>query len=153
MPTAETGTTPPGGTDAARERLARAQAGMLAALVADAPAPDGFDRDRLDVQRRALTGKRRDVVAKVAPELPAILGEKTYRTAFAAYARTRPMTGGYRRDALEFAAYALDEGAAPDRKARRRLRTWWLERSGPEPLPDGRVRRMLHLTRARVRRR
>ncbi|NLU74073.1 DUF692 family protein [Streptomyces sp. HNM0575] len=135
----------------ARERLARAEAGLLAALVADAPAPEGFDRERLDVQRRALAAKRRDVVAKVAPELPSILGEKTFRSAFAAYARTVPLTGGYRRDALDFAAYTLDEGAAGGRRTHGRLRTWWLERSAPEPPPGGRVRRMLHLTRERVR--
>lgn len=137
------------GTAPARERLARQQAGLLAALVSDTPAPEGFDRDRLAVQRRALVGKRADVVAKVAPELPEILGGKNFRTVFTAYARTRPLTGGYRRDALDFAAHVLDEGSAGDRRARRRLRVWWLERSGPEPLPEGRFRRMLHLMRAR----
>ncbi|OEU92375.1 endonuclease, partial [Streptomyces abyssalis] len=58
------------GTAAARERLARAQADLLAALVAGAPAPEGFDSGRLAVQSRALAAKRADVVAKVAPELP-----------------------------------------------------------------------------------
>lgn len=147
-----TGGSPGVRTDAARQRLAHAQAGLLAALVAGAPPPEGFDHDRLDVQRRALTAKRGDVVAKVAPELPAILGEKTYRTAFSAYARNRPMTGGYRRDALAFAAYALDERCAAGRKAHRRLRTWWLERSAPEPPPEGRVRRTLFLARELLRR-
>ena len=136
-------------TAAARERLAQAQAGLLATLVAGAPAPEGFDRERLDVQSRALVGKRAGVVAKVAPELPEILGEPAFRTAFVSYARARPMTGGYRRDALDFAAHVLDEGLAGDRRARRRLRSWWLERSGPEPLPEGRLARTLHLMRAR----
>jgi hypothetical protein len=138
------------GTHAARERLARAQTGLLASLVAGAPDPDGFDCDRLEVQRRALAGKRADVVAKVAPELPLILGESDFRSLFVAYARTRPMTGGYRRDALDFAAHVLDEGSAGGRRARRRLRMWWRERSGPEPLPEARMRRVLHLTRERL---
>ncbi len=149
----------PSGTDAARdlsgarERLSRAQAGLLATLVAGAPVPPGFDADRLEVQRRALIGKRADVVAKVAPELPQILGETVFRSAFAAYARGRPMTGGYRLDALNFAGHLLEQGAdgrkgpAADRSTRRKLRLWWLERSGPEPLPQGRIRRRLHLLR------
>lgn len=131
------------GHTAARERLARAQAGLLAALVTDGPAPEGFDRERLAVQSRALTGKRADVVAKVAPELPVILGEKRFRSAFFAYAQGRPMTGGFRRDALDFAAQLLTGGGAGDRRARRQLRRWWRERSGPAPLPAGRVRRLL----------
>jgi hypothetical protein len=136
------------GTAAARERLGRAQAGLLAALVAGAPVPDGFDADRLAVQSRALIGKRADVVAKVAPELPEILGKMTFRSAFVAYARGRPMDGGYRQDALAFAAHLLNEGATGNRSTRRKLRRWWLERSGPEPLPKGRLRRALYLLRA-----
>lgn len=134
-------------TAAARERLAQAQAGLLAALVAGAPVPAGFDADRLAVQRRALTAKRADVVAKVAPELPRILGEKAYRSAFAAYARGRPLTDGHRRDALDFVRHVLDEGGADGRGTRRELRRWWRERSGPAPLPRGRPRRLLRLPR------
>jgi len=137
-----------GDVSAARERLAQAQAGLLAALVADGPVPDGFDAERLAVQRRALIGKRADVVAKVAPELPEILGEKAFRSAFVTYARGRPMAGGYRRDALDFARHLLTEGGMPDRRTRRKVRRWWLERSGPAPLPQGRLRRLLHLLRA-----
>jgi hypothetical protein len=136
--------------EAARDRLGRAQAALLAALVADAPAPEGFDEERLAVQRRALVGKRAGVVAKIAPELPEILGETAFRTAFAGYARGRPMTGGYRRDALRFARYLLTEqraGAELSGGERRRLRRWWLERSGPVRPPDGRIARELHLLR------
>lgn len=135
-------------TAAARERLARAQSKLLAALVAGGPAPPGFDTERIAVQKRALTAKRADVVAKVAPELPQILGEETYRTAFAEYAGDRPMTGGYRRDALQFAGHVLDSGRHGGRREHRRLRVWWLERAGSRPLPRGRVRRRLHLARA-----
>ncbi|GGO54475.1 hypothetical protein GCM10012287_43500 [Streptomyces daqingensis] len=141
-------THPGDGTSAARERLARAQTALLAALVADGPVPDGFDAERLAVQRRALIGKRADVVAKVAPELPEILGEKTFRTEFAAYARGRPMEGGYRRDALDFARRLTEEGRAVDRATRLKVRRWWLERSGATPPPEGRVRRALYRLRA-----
>ncbi|MGR3933987.1 DUF692 domain-containing protein [Streptomyces sp. BRA346] len=119
--------------DAARERLARAQTALLSALVAGAPAPEGFDRRRLGVQSRALTSKRAGVVAKVAPELPEILGDG-YRRAFGGYADGRPMTGGYRRDAMAFVEHLLAADDVRDAATRRRLTLWWQERSGPAPL-------------------
>ncbi|MEU8875630.1 DUF692 domain-containing protein [Streptomyces javensis] len=121
--------------DAVRERLALAQAALLSALVGGTPAPEGFDRRRLRVQSAALTAKRASVVAKVAPELPEILGTG-YRPAFARYADGRPMTGGYRRDAMSFAEHLLADGRPDDAAARRRLTLWWQERSGPAPLPS-----------------
>ncbi|MYX99021.1 DUF692 family protein, partial [Streptomyces sp. SID486] len=57
-----------------RERLGVAQAAVLSSLVAGTPVPEGFDRVRMGVQARALAAKRAGVVAKVAPELPVILG-------------------------------------------------------------------------------
>ncbi|MFI7405050.1 DUF692 domain-containing protein [Streptomyces sp. NPDC049541] len=119
-------------SDAARQRLGLAQAALLSALVAGTPVPEGFDRVRLGVQARALAGKRADVVAKVAPELPEILGD-AYRPAFLSYAQRHPMTGGYRRDALDFAGQLLLDGRLEESRARRELRQWWLERSGPVP--------------------
>ncbi|GAA4041676.1 DUF692 domain-containing protein [Streptomyces shaanxiensis] len=119
-------------TDPARQRLALAQAALLSALVAGTPVPEGFDRVRLGVQARALAGKRADVVAKVAPELPVILGSG-YRRSFLAYTHGHPMTDGYRRDALDFAGYLLAEGRLEDARVRAELREWWLERSGPRP--------------------
>ncbi|QOV34881.1 DUF692 domain-containing protein [Streptomyces ferrugineus] len=116
----------------ARQRLALAQAALLSALVAGTPVPEGFDRVRLGVQARALAGKRADVVAKVAPELPVILGDG-YRRAFLAYTHGHPMADGYRRDALDFAGYLLAEGRCEDARVRAELREWWLERSGPKP--------------------
>jgi uncharacterized protein (UPF0276 family) len=122
-----------GADDAVRQRLGLAQAALLSALVAGTPAPEGFDRVRLGVQARALAGKRADVVGKVAPELPVILGAR-YRPAFLAYAQGCPMTGGYRRDALDFVAHVLRTGLGDeDPGVRRELREWWLERSGPVP--------------------
>ncbi|MGW6137984.1 DUF692 domain-containing protein [Streptomyces sp. NPDC055140] len=120
-------------TGPARQRLALAQAALLSALVAGTPTPERFDRVRLKVQSRALCAKRADVVAKVAPELPEILGPAAYRPAFLSYAQCRPMTGGYRRDALDFAEHLLDSGGAGDAGARRELEQWWRERSGPTP--------------------
>jgi hypothetical protein len=128
----------PGGAPAApaaegaRERLGRAQTGLLSALVAGTEVPEGFDTVRVGVQARALAAKRASVVAKVAPELPEILGGD-YRAAFLAYAEARAMHGGYRRDALDFAAHVLGDGGPGDARARRRLRRWWRDRAGPTP--------------------
>ncbi|MET8857839.1 DUF692 domain-containing protein [Streptomyces sp. NPDC004579] len=137
--------------DAPRQRVALAQAALLSALVAGTPAPEGFDRVRLGVQARALAAKRADVVAKVAPELPEILADG-YRPAFLAYAQRRPMTGGYRRDALDFAEHLLLAGL-PEGAATGRLRAWWLERSGPAPLSGRPVARLARATRRALLRR
>jgi uncharacterized protein (UPF0276 family) len=134
-----------GTDDARRQRVALAQAALLSALVAGTPAPEGFDRVRLGVQARALAAKRADVVAKVAPELPEILAD-TYRPAFLAYAQRRPMTGGYRRDALDFAEHLLLTGLPEDADTQR-LRDWWLERSGPAPLSGRPAARLARATR------
>ncbi|MFE6287814.1 DUF692 domain-containing protein [Streptomyces sp. NPDC057877] len=125
-------TAPDHPTERPRQRLALAQTALLSALVAGTPVPEGFDRVRLRVQARALAAKRADVVAKVAPELPAILGDG-YRPAFLAYAQAHPMTGGYRHDALAFAEFLLDAGRPEGARARRELREWWARRSGPAP--------------------
>jgi hypothetical protein len=119
-------------TRPARERLALGQTALLSALVAGTPAPEGFDRVRLGVQARALAGKRADTVAKVAPELPVVLGSG-YRATFLAYAQGHPMRGGYRRDAMEFVEWLLNGGLPRDAACRRKLRAWWRERSGPAP--------------------
>ncbi|GGU87242.1 UPF0276 protein [Streptomyces filipinensis] len=125
----------------ARERVGVAQAAVLSALVAGTPVPEGFDRVRMGVQARALAAKRADVVAKVAPELAVILGDG-YRAAFLEYARVRPMSGGYRRDALDFAGHLLRAGRPEDAGVRRALREWWLDRAGPAPRPTGRMARL-----------
>jgi hypothetical protein len=118
-------------TAAARQRLALGQTALLSALVAGTPVPEGFDSQRIRVQSRALAGKRADVVAKVAPELPEILGAG-YRKAFLEYASNRPMRAGYRRDALGFAEHLLLAGRE-DPSVRGELTLWWQERSGPRP--------------------
>ncbi|MER6031786.1 DUF692 domain-containing protein [Streptomyces sp. NPDC001851] len=125
----------------ARERVGVAQTAVLSSLVAGTPVPEGFDRVRMGVQARALAAKRADVAAKVAPELPVILGDG-YRGAFLEYARVRPMRGGYRRDALDFAGHLLEAGRPQDAGARRALRQWWLDRAGPAPRHAGRGARV-----------
>ncbi|OLZ67392.1 endonuclease [Streptomyces sp. IMTB 2501] len=127
-------------TVGARERVGVAQAAVLSSLVAGTPVPEGFDRVRMGVQARALATKRADVVAKVAPELPVILGAG-YRAAFLAYARERPMGGGYRQDALAFAAHLLRTGRPEDPGSRHDLREWWLDRAGSAPRPRKRMAR------------
>lgn len=123
-----------GVTTATRQRLALAQTALLSALVAGTPVPEGFDRGRIGVQSRALAAKRADVTAKVAPELPRILGDR-YRPAFLRYAAAHPLEGGYRLDALRFAEHVLAGGAPGlDGTARGLLDDWWRERSGPAPL-------------------
>ncbi len=139
-------------TGATRERLALAQTAVLSALVAGTPVPEGFDRTRMRVQARALAAKRADVVAKVAPELPEILGDG-YRPAFLAYARTRPMTGGYRQDALAFVDQLLRSGTLDDPRTRRELRAWWLDRSGPRPRAHRPATRLARATRRALLRR
>ncbi|MFE9833850.1 DUF692 domain-containing protein [Streptomyces sp. NPDC005551] len=131
---------------AARQRLALAQAALLSALVAGTPVPEGFDRVRMGVQARALAAKRADVVAKVAPELPGILGA-AYRPAFLAYAQRHPMAGGYRQDALDYAEHLLLAGRPEDADTRRRLRDWWLDRSGPAPRSERPAARLARATR------
>ncbi|MER7338215.1 DUF692 domain-containing protein [Streptomyces sp. NPDC000075] len=120
--------------EAVRTRVGLGQAALLSALVAGTPVPEGFDRQRVRIQARALAAKRADVVARIAPELPGILGgPEAYRAAFLAYARRRPMTGGYRRDALAFAEHLLIRDLPEDPAARRRLTAWWRERAGARP--------------------
>ncbi|MCX4783278.1 DUF692 domain-containing protein [Streptomyces sp. NBC_01264] len=122
------------GLDSARTRVGIGQAALLSALVAGTPVPEGFDRQRVRVQARALAAKRAGIVAGVAPELTGILGgEDAYREAFLGYARHRPMTGGYRRDAMDFAEHLLVRDLPADPAARRRLTLWWRDRAGARP--------------------
>ncbi|MEV6396151.1 DUF692 domain-containing protein [Streptomyces sp. NPDC051907] len=135
---------------AARERVGLAQAAVLSSLVAGTPVPEGFDSQRMRVQSRALAAKRADVVRKVAPEIAETLGGE-YRPAFLAYAKSRPMQGGYRRDALDFVEHLLVAGRPADERARRQLTRWWEERSAPHP--PGRAARLVRAARAALVRR
>ncbi|GGO92188.1 hypothetical protein GCM10012280_41790 [Wenjunlia tyrosinilytica] len=144
------------GTDAARQRLALAQAALLSALVAGTPVPQGFDPARVRLQTRALADKRASVTAKVAPELPRILGDG-FRPSFIRYAQVNPSAGGARRDALSFARARLraaessgDPAGDLTRQQRCELTAWVRERTGPAPRPRGRLRRLAAAARARA---
>ncbi|WP_338315841.1 DUF692 family multinuclear iron-containing protein [Streptomyces bohaiensis] len=115
----------PADTAAARARLARSQHALLAALTTGAPAPRGFDPERLRVQRSALASKRAAVMARVAPQLPALLGDD-YQGAALRYARRHPMTDGFHESARDFARRLTDRGTGPalSWSQRRRLRRW-----------------------------
>ncbi|MEU2654808.1 DUF692 domain-containing protein [Streptomyces sp. NPDC007325] len=118
----------PDAPDVVRQRLGVGQAALLSALVAGTPVPEGFDVRRIRVQSRALAAKRVSVVARIAPDLPRILGAE-FRPAFLAYARRRPMPGSYRRDALDFVEGLLLDG----RPEHRELTRWWRERAESRP--------------------
>ena len=88
---------------ATRDRLAAAQTRLLCALVAGAPPPPGFDPARLRIQTDALIAKRREVVARLCPDLVAATGAQ-FAARFDAYARTHPRpAAGARADADAFA--------------------------------------------------
>lgn len=134
-------------TDAARQRLALAQTALLSSLVAGTPVPHGFDAARVRVQARALAAKRADVTAKVAPELPRVLGAR-YRPAFLAYALANPLPGGARLDAMTFAQRLLADGlAGPQREE---LARWVRERSAPPARGTARLRALARAARARL---
>ncbi|MCS7482757.1 hypothetical protein ACFFQW_17350 [Umezawaea endophytica] len=109
-------------TDGARERLARAQAELLTALLAGGPSPGGFDERLLRVEARSLLAKRRGIVAMLAPEAVDALADR-FRPLFDEYALAHPRVAGSRarEDAAAFTAWARDRGALPPVKPKR----WW----------------------------
>lgn len=108
-----------------RETLARQQAALVAALVAGAPLPAGFDPDRVRAAGDALLRKRAGEVARTWPALRASYGPQ-WIEAFAAYARTRP-TRGSLRDGWDLARQAAARGeldAEASRELAGREATW-----------------------------
>lgn len=99
----------------ARADLARRQAELVRALTGDAPAPAGFDHDRLRRAAEALAVKRRRSVRAACPELATALGPR-FVERFAAYAGAAPAPrdGGARADARAFAAAVEAEEDLPD---------------------------------------
>lgn len=148
---ATSGTDAASATDAARARLAARQTELLTALVAGGPVPPGFDPAQVRAQATGLAAKRRDTAAKVAPDLPRLLGAQ-YGPLFLAYARSHPQTGGYRADARAFAEWALTGRPEPSEDQRRALERWLhpapeerspKERSERRPGPLARLHRAL----------
>ncbi|MEV1242526.1 hypothetical protein ACIBO2_22685 [Nonomuraea sp. NPDC050022] len=113
-------------TEAARQRLAAAQARLVAALIAGGDVPDGFDPERLGVQAGSLIGKRRSIVARLRPDAARAAGGDLIAE-FAAYATAREAPPpGYRADADDFAAWLRDHGRMPETPAQSR-RGWMPE--------------------------
>lgn len=109
-------------TQPQRDRLAAAQAELLRALLADGAVPEGFDAERVRIEKRALLGKRRGIVAMLQPEVAAELGDR-FRPLFDAYAAGHPKEVGtrFREDAARFAEWAVARGELAPPKRRR----WW----------------------------
>jgi hypothetical protein len=94
------------------DSLAARQAALVAALVADAPVPPGFDSRLVDAARRALLRKRAEEVRRHWPRLAAGLGARWVPT-FAGWASGRPGQGSL-RDGWDLARSLAAEGALPE---------------------------------------
>ncbi|MEU7896689.1 hypothetical protein AB0B45_28000 [Nonomuraea sp. NPDC049152] len=97
-----------------RARMGAAQASVVAALVAGAAPPAGFDEVRLAVQARSLLAKRRGIVARLRPDAAAAAGPGLVAE-FAAYAAARAEPPPrYRADADDFADWLRSRGILHD---------------------------------------
>ncbi|MFC0545486.1 hypothetical protein [Kutzneria chonburiensis] len=104
-----------------RSELAAQQASLLRALLADGPAPSGFDSGRLRAQADALLSKRRRVIWHLRPDLADALGDR-FGPLFAEFALGHPKTVEVRMrdDAERFRLWLVAQGhLAPPR------RSWW----------------------------
>jgi len=99
------------GLAASRERLAARQTALTAALVAGAPAPDGFDGRLFGSAKSALLNKRAGEVAHTWPRLAAALGAQ-WRPQFRAWAASRPPRGSL-CDGFDFARHLAVTGGLP----------------------------------------
>jgi hypothetical protein len=110
--------------------LGERQAELVAALVAGAPIPEGFDPRLVDAARRALLRKRAGDVARHWPLLAASFGAR-WPEVFAEWADGRPPQGAW-QDGLDLARSLPLTGAAAAELASRtpRRRRWW-RRSRP----------------------
>lgn len=97
--------------------LADRQAALVAALVAGAPIPDGFDPRLIDAARRALLRKRSGEVARHWPLLAASFGPK-WPAVFAEWAGGRPTQGSF-QDGLALARSLELTGPAAEELAER----------------------------------
>ncbi|UVS78008.1 hypothetical protein [Actinokineospora sp. UTMC 2448] len=102
-----------------RADLARRQADLLRAVLADGPPPPGFDERMLAIEATALLAKRRRVNAIVDPDTAAELGDR-YRELFDTWAKAHPRPAGTRARAD---AAAFREWALPAKRRR-----WWQRR-------------------------
>ena len=86
--------------------LADQQAALVAALAGTAPAPAGFDADRIRAATDTLAFKRARAVARAWPSVHTMLGAD-FRERFAAYAATTPLPaqGGPLADGRRFVRF------------------------------------------------
>ena len=100
-----------------RSELARRQAELLHALLADGPAPAGFDPARLRVEAQVLRRKHGRVLAYQRPELAEALGDR-YGPPFAEFTSARPKRDTERSGAYadEFVTWLIDGGHLPKPK-------------------------------------
>jgi hypothetical protein len=100
-----------------REELARQQAELLHALLADGPAPAGFDASRLRVEANVLRRKHGKVLAYQRPELAEALGER-YGPLFAEFAAHRPKSAAEHSHAYAdaFTEWLVEAGHLPKPK-------------------------------------
>jgi hypothetical protein len=100
-----------------REELARQQAELLHALLADGPPPPGFDPSRLRVEANVLRRKHGRVLAYQRPELAETLGER-YGPLFAEFAAARPKKATEHSHAYadEFVTWLITRGQLPKPK-------------------------------------
>ncbi len=97
--------------------LADRQAALVAALVAGAPIPDGFDHRLIGMARRALLRKRSGEVARHWPLLAASFGAR-WPAVFAEWADGRPTRGSF-EDGLALARSLPLTGASAEELAER----------------------------------
>jgi len=117
----------------ARGTLAERQAALVAALVAGAPDPPGFDPARLAVARRALLRKRAGEAAKHWPVLAASLGPR-WSTVFAVHHVGREPVGGLRDGWYLARALRPDLTADAAAELRDREAIWRYDGAGPPRL-------------------
>jgi hypothetical protein len=135
---------------AGSDALAERQAALVAALVAGAPDPAGFDPARLAAARRALLRKRAGEAAGAWPLLAASLGN-LWASTFAAHHAGRP-PGGALRAGWDLAR-ALRGELTPDAAAELAVRETILHYDGKRAPCRRRLRRarlaLARLTRLR----
>jgi hypothetical protein len=108
--------------------LAQRQEALVAALVAGAAPPSGFNPRHLAAARAALLAKRAEEVRRVWPALSAG-HEAQWDGVFAHWAASRPPQGAL-RDGWDFAADHPPEAAAGKVELRVRQALWARSRSG-----------------------
>ena len=109
--------------------LEERQAAVVAALVAGAPAPPGFNPHRVRATAAALLRKRAGEVAAAWPMLAAALG-RDWQRAFTAWAAGRPPAGAL-CDGWDFARTLRYVPAPADAELAVREAVWVYDGSGP----------------------